>query len=259
MTRKLKLGIFAGAICLLICSAGAFTYAGISPQPLLEDSLNTLWFDRTQSQPVNRNPAYSDSIVKNAPIRIDLEQSSESQEWIDSTVTVTNPRDVAVITEVALNYTPFRWNNGAWSEETEKTAIALDDVVVAPHAAVQFTVPVKPETNAEKGLYRGIPRLISVDDWNKSYVPVYKSVIVLIPPAPIFDNESDVPGGCADGKDNDADEWIDLNDTDCPLPCNCSEGFGVYNREGDLVFLIANMRNAGRPQLSFLTPGVPRG
>ena len=91
MTRKLKLGIAVGAICLLICSAGALTYAGISPQPLLEDSLNSLWFDGAQPQPVNRNPAYSDSVVKNAPIKIALEQNSESEEWIENTITVTNP------------------------------------------------------------------------------------------------------------------------------------------------------------------------
>lgn len=237
MTRKLKLGIAAGAICLLICSAGALTYVGISPQPLLSDSLNSLWFDGAQPQPVNRNPAYSDSVVKNAPIRIDLEQNSESEEWIENTLSVTNPRDVAVTTKIGLNYTPFRWNNGAWSQETERTAITLDDVVVAPHTAVQFTVPIKPETNAEKGLYRGIPQLISVGEWNKSDVPAYQSVIVMIPPTPIFDKESDVPGGCADGLDNDGDDWVDLNDTDCPLPCNCSEGFRVYNREGDLVYV----------------------
>lgn len=237
MTRKLKLGIVVGAICLLICSAGALTYAGISPQLLLADSLNSLGFGGAQSPPINRNPAYSDSVVKNAPIRIDLEQSSEEHDWIENTLTVTNPRDVAVITKIGLNYTPFMWGDGAWTQGTEKTAITLDYVVVAPHAAVQFTVPVKPERNAEKGFYQGIPQLISVDEWNKSDVSAYESVIVMVPPAPIFDNESDVPGGCADGLDNDADGWVDLNDTDCPLPCNCSEGFGVYNREGDLVYV----------------------
>jgi hypothetical protein len=240
MTRKLKRGIAVGAICLLICSVGAYTYAGISPQPLLADCFIDVghWFDGAQPQPVNRNPAYSDSVVKNAPIRIDLEQSSESEKWIENSITVTNPRDVAVTTKIALNYTPFKWNNGVWSQETERTAITLDDVVVAPHDTVQFTVPVKPETNAEKGLYRGIQRLISVDEWNRSDVPAYKSVIVMIPPAPIFDNESDVLGGCADRIDNDGDEWVDLNDTDCPLPCNCDEvGFRIYNREGDLVYV----------------------
>jgi hypothetical protein len=237
MTRKLKLGIAAGAIGLLICSAGALSYADISPQPLLADSLNSLWFDGAQPQPVNRNPAYTDSVVKNAPIRIDLEQSSEEHDWIENTVTVTNPRDVAVITKIGLNYTPFKWDDGTWTQETEKTAITLDDVVVAPHAAVQFTVPVKPEKNAEKGLYRGIPRLIWVDEWNKSDVPAYESVVVIIPPETIWDTESDVSDGCADGLDNDTDDWVDLNDTDCPLPCNCSEGVRVYNREGDLVYV----------------------
>jgi hypothetical protein len=239
MTRKLKLGILVGAIGLLICSAGALPYAGISPQLLLADCFIDVghWFDGAQPQPVNRNPAYSDSIVKNAPIKIALKQSSESEEWIENTVTVTNPRDVAVTTKIGLNYTPFTWDDGTWTQETEKTAITLDDVVVAPHAVVQFTVPVKPETNAEKGLYLGIPRLISVDEWNRSDVPAYESVIVMVPPEKIWDMESDAPSGCADGIDNDGDGWIDLNDTDCPVPCNCSEGFGVYNREGDMVYV----------------------
>jgi hypothetical protein len=239
MTRKQKLGIAAGAICLLICSAGALTYAGISPQPLLADSLTNVGhlFEGAQPQPVNRNPVYSDSVVKNAPIRIDLEQSSEEHDWFENTVTVTNPRDVAIITKIGLNYTPFMWGDGTWTQKTEKTAITLDDVVVAPHDTVQFTVPVKPETNAEKGLYQGIPRLISVEEWNSSDVPAYESVIVMVPPAPIFDNESDVPGGCTDGIDNDGDDWVDLNDTDCPLSCSCNECFRVYNREGDLVYV----------------------
>ena len=239
MTQKLKLAIAVGAICLLICSVSALTYADISPQLLLADCFIDVghWFDGTQSQPVNRNPAYSDSVVKNTPIEIALEQNSESEDWVENTLTVTNPREVAVITKIGLNYTPFRWDDGGWTPGKERTAITLDAVVVAPHAAVRFTVPIKPETNAEKGLYQGIPRLISVNEWNKSDVPAYQSVIVLVPPAPIFDNESDVPGGCADGIDNDGDEWIDLNDTDCPLPCNCSEGVRVYNREGDLVFV----------------------
>ena len=231
MSQKRKLGIAAGAICLLVCTFGAFAYA--DPQLTLADTAMAL-----NEQPTNHNPAYTDQIVIEPPITVDLEHDFEEEEWIENTLTVTNPRDVAVITKIALNYIPFIWINGTWTPGEEKAAITIDDVVVAPHAAVQFTVPVKAETNAEKGLYRGIPRLISVDEWNNSYVPAYESVIVMVPPEKIWDTESDAPGGCTDGIDNDGDGGIDLNDTDCPLPCNCDEaGFRIYNREGDQVFV----------------------
>jgi hypothetical protein len=58
--------------------------------------------------------------------------------------------------------------------------------------------------------------------------------------------ESDAPGGCADRRDNDGDGWVDVNDTDCPLSCNCDEGdiyakvkfkFKAYNREGDRILV----------------------
>jgi hypothetical protein len=134
-------------------------------------------------------------------------------------------------------------SNGAWTTGEEKAAITIDDIVVAPHAAVQFTVPVKAERRTEKGIYRAIPRLISVDNWNQS-VPAYKSMIVVIPPEKILDKESDTPGGCRDRRDNDGDGWVDVNDTDCPLSCNCDEGdkyskvkFKTYNREGDRILV----------------------
>jgi hypothetical protein len=231
-----KLGIAAGAICFLLCAFGAFTYA--DPQLLLADSSMAL----NETKP-------TDLIIEEPPITIDLEHDFDEQEWVENTLTVTNPRDVAVTTKIALNYIPFIWTNGAWSPGKERTAITIDDIVVAPHAAVQFTVPVKAERTAEKGIYRASPRLISVDNWNQS-VPAYKSVIVVVPPDPIWDKESDTPGGCTDGRDNDGDGWVDINETDCPLSCNCDNAdkyhkvkfkfkfkFKVYNREGDRILV----------------------
>jgi hypothetical protein len=237
MSQKQKLGIAAGAICLLLCIFGTFTYA--NPQLPLADC-NT----EVNEQPTNHNPTYTDHVVEEPPITIDLEHDSEEEEWIENTLTVTNPRDVAVITKIALNYIPFRWSNGAWTPGEARTAITIDDVVVAPNAAVQFTVPVKVEQRTEKGLYRAFPRLISVDNWNQS-VPAYKSVIV-VNSEKIWDKESDAPGGCMDKRDNDGDGWVDVNDTDCPLSCNCDNAddygkvkfkFKVYNREGDRILV----------------------
>jgi len=156
MSRKRKLEIAAGAICLLLCTFGAFTYA--EPQPLLADCTTEL-----NEQPTNHNPTYTDQVVIEPPITIDLEHDFEGEGWIENSLTVTNPRDVAVITKIALNYIPFRWSNGAWTPGEARTAITIEDIVVAPHAAVQFTVPVKAERRTEKGIYRAIPRLISVD------------------------------------------------------------------------------------------------
>jgi hypothetical protein len=196
-----------------------------------------------ETQPVNHNPTYTDPIVIEPPITVDLEHDFEEEGWVENTLTVTNPREVAVITKIALNYIPFIWSKGAWTPGKEKTAITIDDVVVAPHAAVQFTVPVKAERTAEKGIYRAIPVLITESNWNQS-VPAYKSVIVEVPPEKIWDKESDVPSGCTDRRDNDGDGWIDLNDTDCPLSCNCDNAdnygkvqFKAYNREGDRILV----------------------
>jgi hypothetical protein len=88
--------------------------------------------------------------------------------------------------------------------------------------------------------------LISVANWNQS-VPAYKSVIV-VNSEPILDKQSDAPGGCADGRDKDGDGWVDVNDTDCPLSCNCDEAdnyrkvkfkfkIRTYNREGDIILV----------------------
>jgi hypothetical protein len=170
----------------------------------------------------NRNLTYTNQVVEEPPITIDLEHDFDEEEWIENALTVTNPRDVAVTTKIALNYIPFMWSNGAWTPGKARTAITIDNIVVAPHAAVQFTVPVKAERTTEKGIYRAIPRLISVDNWNQS-VPAYMSVIVVVPPEKIWDEESDAPGGCADRIDNDGDGWVDVNDTDCPLSCNCDK------------------------------------
>ena len=223
MSPKQKLGIAAGAICLLLCTFSAFAYA--EPQLPLADCTTEL-----NEQPTNRNSAYTDQVVEEPPITIDLEHDFEEDEWVENILTVTNPRDVAVTTKIALNYTPFIWSNGAWTPGKEKTAITIEDVVVAPHAAVQFTVPVKAERRTEKGVYRAIPRLISVDNWNQS-VPAYRSVIVVVPPEKIWDKESDAPDGCTDRRDNDGDGWVDLNDTDCPLSCNCdkADNYGKVN------------------------------
>jgi hypothetical protein len=235
MSRKQKLGIAAGAICLLLCTFGAFTYA--DPQLPLADCTTEL-----NEQPTNHNPAYTDQVVIEPPITVDLEHDFGEEGWIENILTVTNPRDVAVITKIALNYIPFIWNNGAWTPGEVRTAITIDDVVVAPHAAVQFTVPVKAERTTEKGIYRAIPQLISVDNCNQS-VPAYKSVIV-VNSEKIWDKESDAPGGCGDGRDNDGDGWVDVNDTDCPLSCNCDKAdnyakvkFRAYNREGDRILV----------------------
>jgi hypothetical protein len=235
MSQRRKLGIAAGAICLLICTFGAFAYA--EPQLPLPNSTTKL-----NEHPTNHNPAYTGQLVEEPSITIDLEHDFEEEEWVENTLTVTNPRDVAVITKIALDYTPFMWSNGAWTPGEVRTAITIEDVVVAPHAAVQFAVPVKAERATEKGIYRAIPQLISVDNWYES-VPAYKSVIV-VNSEKIWDKESDAPGGCADRRDNDGDGWVDLNDTDCPLSCNCDEDdkyskvkFKTYNREGDLVYV----------------------
>jgi hypothetical protein len=156
MSQRQKLGIAAGAICLLLCTLGTFTYA--EPQLPLAGCPTEL-----NEQPTNHNPAYTDHVVEEPPITIDLEHDFEEEGWVENTLTVTNPRDVAVITKIALNYIPFMWSNGAWTPGEARTAITIDDVVVAPHAAAQFTVPVKAERTTEKGIYRAIPRLISVD------------------------------------------------------------------------------------------------
>jgi hypothetical protein len=235
MSRNQKLGIAAGAICLLLCTFSAFAYA--EPQLPLAECTTEL-----NEQPTNHNPAYTDQVVIEPQITIDLEHDFEEQEWVENILTVTNPRDVAVTTKIALNYIPFIWSNGAWTPGKAKTAITLDDIVVAPHAAVQFTVPVKAERTTEKGIYRAIPQLISVDNWNQS-VPAYKSVIV-VNSEKIWDKESDAPGGCVDRRDKDGDGWVDVNDTDCPLSCNCDEvdkygkvKFRAYNREGDMILV----------------------
>jgi hypothetical protein len=235
-----KPGLAAGAISLLLCTFSAFAYA--DPQLPLADCTTEL-----NEQPTNHNPAYTGQFLEEPPITIDLEyDSEEEQEWIENILTVTNLRDVAVTTKIALNYIPFIWSNGAWNPGEAITAITIDDIAVAPHAAVQFTVPVFAPRTTEKGMYRAIPVLISVDDWNQS-VPAYKSVIV-VNSEKIWDKESDAPGGCADRRDNDGDGWVDVNDTDCPLSCNCVEAdnygkvkfkfkFKTYNREGDRILV----------------------
>ncbi|RCV62848.1 Protein of unknown function (DUF1566), partial [Methanophagales archaeon] len=241
MSQKQKLGIAAGAICLLLCTFGAFACA--EPQLSLANSTTKL-----NEQPTNHNPAYSGQVVEEPPITVDLEHNfeEEQEEWIENILTVTNPRDVAVTTKIALNYIPFIWSNGTWTPGEARTAITIDDVVVAPHAAVPFTVSVKAERTTEKGIYRASPRLISVDNWNES-VPAYKSVIV-VNSEKIWDKESDAPGGCTDRRDNDGDGWVDVNDTDCPLSCNCDNAdnyskvkfkfkFKAYNREGDRILV----------------------
>jgi hypothetical protein len=97
LSQKQKLGIAACAICLLLCTFGAFAYA--EPQlPLAECST------KLNEQPTNRNPAYTDQVVEEPPITVDPEHDFEEDEWVENILTVTNPRDVAVITKIALNY-----------------------------------------------------------------------------------------------------------------------------------------------------------
>jgi hypothetical protein len=98
--QRRKLGIAASAICLLLCTFGAFAYA--EPQLPLADCTTKL-----NEQPTNHNPAYTGQLVKEPPITIDLEHDFEEQEWIENTLTVTNPRDVAVTTKIALNFLPL--------------------------------------------------------------------------------------------------------------------------------------------------------
>jgi hypothetical protein len=100
MPQKQKLGIAVIAICLLLYTFGAFTCA--DPQLPLADCTTEL-----NEQPTNRNPAYTDHVVEEPPITIDLEHDFEEEEWIENILTVTNPRDVAVITNIALNYRLF--------------------------------------------------------------------------------------------------------------------------------------------------------
>ena len=101
MSQKRKLGIVAGAICLLLCAFSTFTYA--DPQLLLADCTTEL-----NDPPTNHNPAYTEQVVEEPPIIIDLEHDfEEEEEWIENILTVTNPRDVAVTTKIALNYIPF--------------------------------------------------------------------------------------------------------------------------------------------------------
>ena len=94
--QKQKLGIAAGAICLLLCTFSAFAYA--DPQlPLAECSTEL------NEQPTNQNPAYTAQVVTEPPITIDLEHDFEEEEGVENILTVTKPRDVAVITKIALN------------------------------------------------------------------------------------------------------------------------------------------------------------
>jgi hypothetical protein len=96
-----KRGIFAGAICLLLSTFSAFTYA--DPQLPLADCSTEL-----NEQPTNHNPAYTSQLVEEPPITIDLEHDFEEQEeWVENILTVTNPRDVAVTTKIALNFLPL--------------------------------------------------------------------------------------------------------------------------------------------------------
>jgi hypothetical protein len=234
MSRNQKLGIAAGTICILLCTFSAFAY----PDPQLPPAGCPT---ELNDPPTNHNPVTA-QLVEEPPITVDLEHNFEEEGWLENILTITNPRDVPVITKIALNYTPFIWRNNAWTPGEARTAITIDDVIVAPHAAVQFTVPVKAERTAEKGIYRASPQLISVANWNQS-VPAYKSVIV-VNSEPIWDMESDAPRGCADGKDNDGDGWVDVNDTNCPLSCDCDRAdnyakvkFKTYNREGDRILV----------------------
>jgi hypothetical protein len=96
MSQKQKLGIAAAAICLLLCTFSAFAYA--DPQLPLADTSMAL--DETQLC----NPAYTGQLVEEPPITIDIEHDFEEQEWVENTLTITNPRDVAVTTKIALNY-----------------------------------------------------------------------------------------------------------------------------------------------------------
>jgi hypothetical protein len=119
-------------------------------------------------------------------------------------------------------------------------------------------VPVKPERNAERGFYHVIPGLTTIREWNNP-VPAYVSVVVETPPKKPSDREYDVPGGCSDGIDNDGDGWVDLNDTDCALPCNCRDGFRVYNREGDVVYVTAASCSWGPPWVNVTHSCIQRG
>ena len=106
MSQKQKLGIAAGAICLLLCIFGTFTYA--NPQLPLADC-NT----EVNEQPTNHNPVTA-QLVEEPPITIDLEHDfEEEQEWVENIITVTNPRDVAV------KYLSLRsnWQNFSFSFE----------------------------------------------------------------------------------------------------------------------------------------------
>jgi hypothetical protein len=91
MPQKRTLVIAAVAICLPV-----FIGAILKPSP---------------QHPENRNPAYADSIVKDLPLRVDIDRekqfTSEREEWGESTVSVTNPRDAAMVTNIELNFTPF--------------------------------------------------------------------------------------------------------------------------------------------------------
>ena len=77
MPRKRKLGIAAGAICLLLCTFGAFTCA--EPQLPLANCTTKL-----NEQPTNHNPAYTDQVVEEQPITIDLEHDFEEEEWVEN-------------------------------------------------------------------------------------------------------------------------------------------------------------------------------
>jgi hypothetical protein len=69
MSRNQKLRIAAGAICLLLCTLGTFTYADLLPLADCTTKLN--------EQPTNHNPAYTDLIIEEPPITIDLEHDFE--------------------------------------------------------------------------------------------------------------------------------------------------------------------------------------
>lgn len=143
--------------------------------------LNNFWIIPQPEQTINRNPAYSSTIVVNVPIKIIVEPVNDSnvKGWSEHCIVVTNPKDIAVNIGVRVTYIPYIWDTEKWTPRTERKAILLKDVVVQPRGIVKITIPLKQIGDEEEAFIFCIPVLESMNEWNESDVPAYSSVIVL--------------------------------------------------------------------------------
>lgn len=153
--KRAKAGIVAGIIFLAISMAGIVAMVGTSQEQASAPSVRM-----PDTTPINRNPAYGDTIVDepSQAIELELDKAGEhinSTDWNEYVITVTNPNDVDVNKTIYLNYMEFTWDDttGSWTEGIEKTAITLANITIHPGDTVQFTVPVKLTATGEKSFY----------------------------------------------------------------------------------------------------------